>query len=262
MDDSNDLKPSTAQHDAIVDCIGRLVVPPVDLTKPGTRVLDSGTGDVFKAIAIQAQSRAVALIEVADNRIGQWLIDLAASLPGGHDVKLVGTDISPAKFPQTPEPFKIGFTTQSIKEPWPSKWHNSFDLVHQRLVLGACGSFSHKQAVKNLIELVKPGGWIQMIECDQVCGINDGPAMHEFIDLVSWVFVSVMGGTISYAGHLKEWMEELGLTDVQDRGVPLLLGAANPKKELAARTALSTALAMEPLIAYANSKIYVSWLCE
>ena len=101
-----------------------------------------------------------------------------------------------------------------------------------------------------------------MIECDQVCGINDGPAMHEFIDLGAWVFVSVMGGTISYAGHLKEWMEERGLTDVQDRGVPLLLGAANPKKELAARTALSTALAMEPLIAYANSKIYVSWLCE
>ena len=45
MDDINDLKPSTAQHDAIVDCMGRLVVAPIDFTKPGTRVLDSGTGD-------------------------------------------------------------------------------------------------------------------------------------------------------------------------------------------------------------------------
>ena len=93
-----------------------------------------------------------------------------------------------------------------------------------------------------------------MIECDQVCGINDGPAMHEFIVLVSWVFVSVMSGTISYAGHLKEWMEEIGLEKVQDRGIPLFLGATNPKKELVPRTALSTAQAMEPLIAYAKSK--------
>lgn len=45
MNDVNDLRPSTAQHDAIVDCIGRLVVAPTDFTKSGTRVLDSGTGD-------------------------------------------------------------------------------------------------------------------------------------------------------------------------------------------------------------------------
>lgn len=186
---------------------------------------------------------------------GHWLSDLAASLPQSHDIALIGTDVATARFSQASESSKITFTSQSIIKPWPSEWHNSFDLVHQRLVLGACGAFSHKEAIMNLAELVKPGGWIQMIEPDQVCGVNDGPAMHDFIVLVAWVFVS-MGGTISYTAHIKEWLEDVGLTDVQERGIPLFLGAASPKRELAARTALSTAKAMEPLVLYAKSKIY------
>ncbi|MCJ1380197.1 hypothetical protein MMC17_003300 [Xylographa soralifera] len=230
MEVSDDLRPLTAQHDAIKECMGRLVLAPVDLTKPDVRVLDSGTGD------------------------GHWLSDLAASLPQSHSATFIGTDIKTANFPQGSEASNIIFKSQSIIQPWPVEWHNSFDLVHQRLVLGACGAFPHREAVTNLAGLLKPGGWIQMIEPDQVSGVNDGPAMHDFIELVSWVFVS-MGGTVSYAAHIGEWLKDLGFTDVQERGIPLFLGAANPKKELIARTALSTAKAMEPLVAYAKSSM-------
>ena len=164
---------------------------------------------------------------------------------------LIGTDITPAKFPPLPETSNITLTTQSITKPWPPSWQRTFDLVHQRLVLGACGPFPHLTAVQNLAALVKPGGWLQIIECDQVCGVADGPAMHDFIVLVSWVFVS-MGGSVSYAAHVREWMEAAGLTEVQERGIPLFLGRANEDEELGRRTALSTARAMEPLVAYAK----------
>lgn len=55
MEHSDDLRPLTAQHDAIKDCVGRLVLVPIDFTKPGARVLDSGTGDGMHKI-LEAQS--------------------------------------------------------------------------------------------------------------------------------------------------------------------------------------------------------------
>ena len=35
----------TAQHDTIKMAMGQLVLPPIDFTKPGLKILDSGTAD-------------------------------------------------------------------------------------------------------------------------------------------------------------------------------------------------------------------------
>ena len=37
---------------------------------------------------------------------------------------------------------------------------STFDLVHSRLGLAGCGNFPDEQAVKNMIRLVKTGGWV------------------------------------------------------------------------------------------------------
>ncbi|KAK8119956.1 uncharacterized protein PG998_004582 [Apiospora kogelbergensis] len=175
----------TAQHEGSKAAMGGLIVCPVDLDRPGMRVLDSGTGD------------------------GYWLQDLLGTYPRLVDGTLVGTDVTAAKFPKHGAPQPISLQIQSITQPWPSEWKHSFDLVHQRLVLGACGSFPHATAVRNLAELVKPGGWIQLIEPDQTCGIQDGPAMRDFIKLVTWVFER-MGGHARYAYDVKRWLLDAG----------------------------------------------------
>ncbi|KAI1422002.1 S-adenosyl-L-methionine-dependent methyltransferase [Xylaria sp. FL1777] len=220
---------TTAQHDAIREAMGGLVVCPIDLGTPGMRILDSGTGD------------------------GYWLLDLITRHSALKNAILMGTDIQDAKFPKDSSTSSISFHVQSITKAWPTEWKRSFDFVHQRLVLGACGSFPFDEAVDNLAELVKPGGWIQLIEPDQTCGITDGPAMRDFITLVTFVFED-MGGHVRYAYDVKRWLLEAGMVDVEERSIPLFLGASIPDKDLARRTARSTADAMLPLLKYLEMK--------
>ncbi|KAI3326351.1 S-adenosyl-L-methionine-dependent methyltransferase [Xylariaceae sp. AK1471] len=220
---------TTAQHDAIREVMGGLVVCPIDLGTPGMRILDSGTGD------------------------GYWLLDLVSRHPTLKDATLMGTDITDAKFPKNEDSATVSFHVQSITKPWPQEWKRGFDLVQQRLVLGACGSFPFAESIKNLTELVKPDGWIQLIEPDQTCGVGDGPAMRDFITLVSWVFEN-MGGHVRYAYDIKGWLQEAGMVDIEERSIPLFLGAGIPDQELARRTARSTADAMIPLLKYLEVK--------
>ncbi|KAH6657450.1 S-adenosyl-L-methionine-dependent methyltransferase [Truncatella angustata] len=220
---------TTAQHDAIREVMGGLVVCPIDLETPGLRILDSGTGD------------------------GYWLQDLLARTPGLKEATLVGTDVTNVKFPEDGTAGPITFQLQSITEPWPDEWHGSFDLVQQRLVLGACGKYPFATAIKSLADLVKPGGWVQLIEPDQTCGVEDGPAMRDFITLVTWVFEQ-MGGHTRYAYDVKHWLEDAGIVDVEERSVPLFLGAKILDEDLAKRTARSTADAMLPLLSFLERK--------
>ncbi|KAI1823900.1 S-adenosyl-L-methionine-dependent methyltransferase [Xylaria intraflava] len=220
---------TTAQHDVIREAMGGLITCPIDLRKQGIRVLDSGTED------------------------GYWLQDLASRYPIATDATLVGTDITDFKIRKNLDASSITFQIQSITSPWPQEWKRSFDLVHQRLVLGACGGFPFAEAIKNLSGLVKPGGWIQLVEPDQTCGISDGPAMRDFITLVTAVFEH-MGGHVRYAYGIKTWLEEAGMVDIEERGIPLFLGAAIPDENLAKRTAWSTANAMLPLLKYFEMK--------
>ncbi|KAI0392799.1 S-adenosyl-L-methionine-dependent methyltransferase [Xylariaceae sp. FL0594] len=238
---------ATAQHDAIRQVMGGLVVCPIDITQPGIRILDSGTCD------------------------GYWLQDLVNCYSlRKHDAVLIGTDITDAKFPSSSQNTyttttttaadenngdtslpAITFQLQSISQPWPEDWNGTFDLVHQRLVLGGCGAaIPFGQAVRNLAALVRPGGWVQLVEPDQTCGVRDGPAMNNFLTLVTWVFED-MGGHARYAYGIAAWLREAGFEDVREESVPLFLGRAiRGDEELARRTARSTADAMVPLLKY------------
>ncbi|KAK8044779.1 hypothetical protein PG993_004803 [Apiospora rasikravindrae] len=218
----------TAQHDGTKAAMGGLVLCPLDLDQPGLKILDSGTGD------------------------GYWLQDLLATFPRLRDGTLVGTDVTAAKFPENGVQPPISLQIQSITQPWPPEWKHSFDLVHQRLVLGACGNFPYETAIRNLAKLVKPGGWIQLVEPDQTCGVQDGPAMRDFIALVTWVFER-MGGHARYAYHVKQWLQDAGVVDVEERSIPNFLGALVPDADLARRTARWTADAMMPLLKYTQA---------
>lgn len=51
-----------------------------------------------------------------------------------------------------------------MTEPWRITWQGAFDLVHSRMALPGIGLFPIEDVVKNLVALVKPGGWIQLVE--------------------------------------------------------------------------------------------------
>ncbi len=150
-------------------------------------------------------------------------------------------------------PPAITLTIQSITKPWPRSWLHSYDLVHQRLALPAVRSFSAQDAVTNLIELVNPGGWIQLVEAVFKGGLDTGPAMLNCYRLFNEMF-RIMGVNPHNAELMRGWCEEAGLEDVEERVVNIGVGAKNPKPELGAIGIQNVRQAISGFVGFAKCK--------
>lgn len=98
------------------------------------------------------------------------------------------------------------YQIQDINKPWPEDWHNNFDVVHQRLALAGAGP-NAQIALGSIARLVKPGGWIQLIEADNLLTDADGPAMRDFVQLMKDIFTTI-GTPLSLSRELSGWIEE------------------------------------------------------
>ncbi|KAL9052896.1 MAG: hypothetical protein Q9162_005122 [Coniocarpon cinnabarinum] len=171
-----------AQHTLFTTFIG-FVLAPVDLKKHNLRVLDSGTSDGF------------------------WLASLAPQL--GPNAELFGTDVAPYET-KTQLPSNVTMSQQNIKDPWPEEWKGSFDLVHQRFVLSNIADHdAAKLAIRRLVELVKPGGWIQLDEASAIEG--DGQPADTPIEKMFRVvgdFMRLAGMDPAPGARVKQLLEE------------------------------------------------------
>lgn len=130
-------------------------------------------------------------------------------------------------------PKSITLQVQRIDNPWPQNWSKSFDYVHQRLVLPGCESCSAATAVKNLCDLVKPGGWIELLEQDHNCP-NPG-AFDKAEGMIREIF-TVNGFGYDYPLRMKGWLEDAGMEDVRQEVFDVLVGALNPKPKMAQKS--------------------------
>lgn len=128
-----------AQHEAYTKIIGYLLHPRIEAAlPPSARIADVGTGT------------------------GVWLHDLAKTCPSTWELE--GFDISDEQFPPPDERRRIQYDQLSITEAIPEQHQGQFDVVHLRLLV--CGLTSDQWAVaaRNVLQLLKPGGWIQWFE--------------------------------------------------------------------------------------------------
>ena len=220
QESSTEVERLTYQHEVVKDCMGSLVQAPLDISRPGLRIIDSATAD------------------------GRWLVDVSTQL--AEPYHLVGTDIVSSYFP-VPAPLHTELIIQDIASPWPEHMRDSFDLVHQRLALPGCGQFPMRKAVDALIGLVKPGGWIQLIEADHSGPASEGQAMKESFKLIKELFKG-MGVEDVYARQLKTWLVDAGMEDVEERVLDVKLGAANANEDLARKGTRSFVLATTGLV--------------
>ncbi|KAK2775673.1 methyltransferase domain-containing protein [Colletotrichum kahawae] len=105
---------------------------------------------------------------------GVWLTSLTEILP--QRAELVGFDIDPLKFPPRPptppipappvspplrpEQPSLDFRVHDALERFPEDARGTFDLVHVRLLALGLKTDDWDVAVGNLVELVRPGGWV------------------------------------------------------------------------------------------------------
>ncbi|KAL8896245.1 MAG: hypothetical protein Q9207_007798 [Kuettlingeria erythrocarpa] len=222
----------TRQHEVIKDHMGgKLVLAPVDLSTPGLRILDSATAD------------------------GLWLRDIQ---PFCHpSAYFTGTDIVPSYFPDA-VPARTTLVVQSITAPYPQAWHASFDLINQRLALPGCGAYPMPLAVRSLVSLLKPGGWIQLVEADHSGPASDGVAMRDAFRLIKELFKG-MGVEDGYARQLRGWLESEGLQDVGQTILDVRLGKTNAKEDMAVKGVSAFTLATEGLVRAARGQLCACW---
>ena len=135
----------------------------------------------------------------------------------------IGTDIVADFFPPPASlPPTLNLQVQSITEQWSDSWRDYFDYVHRRSVLvGAGDPGSLKGCVDRLVELVTPGGWIELIEADLTDWNADdkfenGPVVKKFVDLCKRILDGPATVGHAYSKSLKAWLLEQGLEEVRE----------------------------------------------
>ncbi|KAI9472276.1 MAG: S-adenosyl-L-methionine-dependent methyltransferase [Benjaminiella poitrasii] len=113
---------------------------------------------------------------------GTWLMDVATEYPASQFIGVDMCDI----FPNSIRPPNVSFQTGNVLErlPFPD---NTFDLVNIRLFIIALMKDEWPVVVKEVYRILKPGGFVQMIECGMLEGGNDfvrhsGRIFKEVID--------------------------------------------------------------------------------
>ncbi|RYP13117.1 hypothetical protein DL767_010876 [Monosporascus sp. MG133] len=201
--DADELQRLRSQHGLLKhEMNGRLVFAPIDFSRAGLRIFDSATAD------------------------GTWLRDLCNDIPNGTANKYVGIDIETSFVPEKLEPW-LEIENQSMEQHFREEWTNSFDLVHMRLGLAAATEWGPQRVVSNLATLVKPGGWIQLVEADWEDRRDCGPVLTELFTLFSEVF-DKMGTGADYTQKLCQWMSESSLRNVETKTFAIRVGAKNP----------------------------------
>jgi hypothetical protein len=165
-------------------------------------------------------------------------------LPAEHDY--IGTDVVKSLYPKPP-PKGTHFQDQSIKEPFPSEWQETFEVVHQRLVMAAAAP---KQTpgfiVQNLVKLLKPVGWLQLVEVITTPVPENPIPRNQHIDMLDSLYKNLYSGTKYAKANLMAdlpWeMEKSGLRNVQQAEVLVKYGAATENlwiREKSLRTAVA-----------------------
>lgn len=130
------------------------------------------------------------------------------------DATVTGIDMSPV-FPTTIIPANCRFLQHNIVlEPLPFP-DNSFDYVHQRLLVAGLKPQEWVCVVQELERVTKPGGWIELVEVDGHGG-NNGPMTQQ---LWNWIELTLKGRGINVnigtQPGLATLMKQAGLANIK-----------------------------------------------
>ncbi|KFY28414.1 hypothetical protein V493_02946 [Pseudogymnoascus sp. VKM F-4281 (FW-2241)] len=109
---------------------------------------------------------------------GTWAVQVADRFPG---VTIHGVDLYPP--PVTWVPPNCIFEVDDITQEW--TWHNKFDLIHLRLLLGAFKKDEWETLYRRCYDNLQPGGWIEQVELDVRVMSDDGSLKPDSL-LAGW----------------------------------------------------------------------------
>ncbi|KAB8077925.1 S-adenosyl-L-methionine-dependent methyltransferase [Aspergillus leporis] len=155
---------------------------------------------------------------------GTWLRDIASQYPE-HSFLLHGVDIASHLFPNTVD---LDLRQHDIRQPFPDAWGwtGSFDIIHQRLLVWALKKDEWPQVVRNLQSLLKPGGTLQLVECQWLFPERWASYPEEYqLGLTQIWATEGAGMDIRLADKLEPLLKESGFDNVTTVRYPLPYGA-------------------------------------
>lgn len=133
-----------------------------------------------------------------------------------QDWELHGVDIGSSLFP--PISSELDLRQHDIKEPFPTGWGwaNSFDVIHQRLLVWGLAESVWPSVLRNQLDALKPGGWIQLVEAEWIDPNNPQrlPELHKHSLMQKWS-TSAFGMDIDIAYKLERMLKDAGFVNVQ-----------------------------------------------
>jgi ubiquinone/menaquinone biosynthesis C-methylase UbiE len=147
---------------------------------------------------------------------GRWCVEMAALFP---DANVIGLDITPLSEGGAARPDNFAFVQGNMLEglPFPD---NSFDFVHQRLVIVALPTEQWLRQVQELLRVTRPGGWVELVEGDLLPG---GPGLQT-LNALGVRLSEKRGMSFSNASRLDEYLRLAGARRVERRVVQLPVG--------------------------------------
>ncbi|KGO70779.1 hypothetical protein PEX1_027090 [Penicillium expansum] len=196
------------QHDWIKASMGgKLVFAPIEPDQP-MHVLDSATADGF------------------------WCLDAAKELPVGSS--FVAFDIGDHLFPAPDQiTAEIQLVKASVTEPFPGDWTGTFDFVHQRFLFPSLPE--HEPALGNLLDAVKPGGWVQFVEVDMLTSAKteaSGERERERQQAPAFTVLRRLASSLlihpTAADQIAGWVRQYSFEDVTESTYDIAAGMGNP----------------------------------
>ncbi|KAK0387226.1 hypothetical protein NLU13_5539 [Sarocladium strictum] len=170
---------------------GRLYTAPLPAadTDPQLRILDLGTGT------------------------GIWAIDMADEFPNSD---VFGTDLSPIQPDWVPA--NCRFHVDDYEDEWTYRESEKFDYIHGRALSGTSADWSRFYG--NVLQTLKPGGWVEMQEYDAYIFSDDdsfdrAPWTKEWCEKLDGAS-KLFGKPFNVAKYHRQWMIDAGFQDVQE----------------------------------------------
>ncbi len=165
---------------------------------------------------------------------GRWAIEMGRAFP---EAAVIGLDIVPPLVendaPETrpsERPSGVVFIRGNVLEGLPFT-DQHFDLVHQRLMLGAIPSARWAEVTTELVRVTRPGGWVELIETAPIT--TGDPAITT---LTGWgtTLSNARGIDMLIGSRIGIFLAQAGLEDIATQTIDIPMGAqGGPMGEIA-----------------------------